>query len=152
MVGLKPACVCCCGRDPSAIVTGVHDSISWPNEEHGCTAPIIVFVQSGHGSQLPLDAWLQGLVASIFVYTVTAPLPGLYILLRYSTWPEAWWASLMYWLLSVYLTFVSTINPPWTAPQTNYCKARSETAHLPRSSCSQSVRPNAAVTPKLSAS
>lgn len=49
----------------------------------------------------------QGLVASVLFYTATAPFPGLYVLLRYDSWPLAWFASAVFWLLCVYLTLVS---------------------------------------------
>jgi hypothetical protein len=53
---------------------------------------------------------LQGLVASLIFYTATAPFPGLYVLLRYDSWPLAWFSSVVFWLLCVYLTLVSVCS------------------------------------------
>ena len=59
---------------------------------------------------------LQGLVASLIFYTTTAPFPGLYVLLRYDSWPLAWFSSVVFWLLCVYLTLVSArLMPAYTA-------------------------------------
>lgn len=60
-----------------------------------------------------LDCFLpQGLVASILFYTVAAPFPGLYVLLRYDSISLAWFASAVFWLLCVYLTMVSWLQKP----------------------------------------
>ena len=53
----------------------------------------------------------QGLVASILFYTVAAPFPGLYVLLRYDSISLAWFASAVFWLLCVYLTMVRLNDP-----------------------------------------
>ena len=65
---------------------------------------------------------VQGLVASILFYTVAAPFPGLYVLLRYDSWPLAWFASAVFWLLCVYLTMVSP-NSTALHPAPSHCKS-----------------------------
>lgn len=48
----------------------------------------------------------QGLVSSILFYTASAPLPGLYVFLRYESLALGWFSSAVFWLLCVYLTMV----------------------------------------------
>jgi hypothetical protein len=40
-------------------------------------------------------------------YTIAAPFPGLYVLLRYNSFALAWFSSAVFWLLCVYLNMGS---------------------------------------------
>lgn len=73
-------------------------------------------------------------MASLVFYTVTYPLPGLYVLLRYKSLGLAWFASTVYLLLCIYLTFVSP-PPPSPAPLLP-CPTRIQLHALP-CSCSE---------------
>ncbi len=46
-------------------------------------------------------------------YTATAPLPGLYVGLRYHDWGLAGFSSAVFWLLCVYLTMVRPHLRSW---------------------------------------